>query len=226
MKHVTCPLAHAMLFLGDMKSLGMQLGALLICAACGSSHSNQSVRAPTADFVATAPQVHVDRGLVASPDGKNRIEPTAVVPFEFDKAVLTEQGYAEVDTAARWLNTHPSYRLVMEGHTDALGVNPYNEDLATRRMDVIRRRMLQHGIANDRMLMITFGENEAMPVENPLFGADRHVTMYATRLVPQQVVAVVRENRPAIVATWTDRGALMRVEHGLNTPTKTITVRR
>jgi len=182
--------------------------------------------ASTADFVSAAPQVHIQQSLVASPDASNRIDPTSVVPFEFDSARLSDAGYSEVDTAALWLMVHPRHRLVLEGHTDALAVAPYNEDLSTRRMESVRQRMLQDGIASDRVMMITFGENEAMDLENPLFPADRHVTMYATRMSPQAVVAVVRENRPAIVATWTDRGALMRVEHGLTSPTKTITVRR
>jgi hypothetical protein len=148
------------------------------------------------------------------------------VPFQFDKADLTDAGYDEVRTAALWLRRHPSHKLVLEGHTDALGVDPYNEDLATRRMNVVRQNLLGLGIASDRIVMITFGEQEAMTVENPLFPADRKVVMYATELSPQAVIAMVRETRPALVATWTERGALMRLEHGLNTPTKTITVRR
>ena len=177
------------------------------------------------DFVNAAPRRHIDRALVASPDGPNRIDPYNVVPFQFDSAELTEAGLEEVNTAARWLKKHPGYKLVLEGHTDALGVAPYNEDLATRRMFVVRQHMLRHKIDSDRILMITFGEREAMDLENPLFSADRKVVMYATRLVPAQVVAMVRENRPAIVASWTERGAMKRLEHGLTTP-KTITVRR
>jgi outer membrane protein OmpA-like peptidoglycan-associated protein len=209
-----------------MTRLNIRLGALVICAACGSSHPKTVQTASTADFVSAAPQVHIQRSLVASPDARNRIEPTAVVAFEFDSARLSDASYSEVDTAAHWLMVHPSYRLVLEGHTDALGVAPYNEDLSTRRMESVRKRMLQDGIPSDRIMMITYGENEAMDLNNPLYPADRHVTMYASRLDAQTIVAMVRANRPAIVATWTDRGALMRVEHGLSTPTKTITVRR
>jgi hypothetical protein len=178
------------------------------------------------DFVDAAPRRHIDRSLVASPDGPNRIDPYNVVPFQFDKAELTEAGLDEVNTAARWLKSHPRHKLVLEGHTDAIGLAPYNEDLATRRMNVVRQHMLRHRISSDRIVMITFGERESMDLENPLFGSDRKVVMYATELVPQQVIAMVRENRPAIVATWTERGALMRMDHGLTTPSKTITVRR
>jgi outer membrane protein OmpA-like peptidoglycan-associated protein len=210
-----------------MKRLRLQLGALVICAACGGSQGKAIRTANTADFVAATPPVHVEQALVASPKPDHRIDPSAVVPFLFDQAVLTEEGYAEVDTAARWLQRHPRHRLVLEGHADALGVKPYNEDLSTRRMVAVRDRMLQHGIAADRIVMITFGENEAMPLANPLHPADRHVTMYACQLAPQQIVAMVRENRPAIVATWSERGNRMVLQSGLKQQTQpSITVRR
>jgi outer membrane protein OmpA-like peptidoglycan-associated protein len=215
------PLAHAMLIPWIMMTrLGIVIGLML---------SSSAVFADTAttgpDFVNAAPKRHIDRSLVAS-QGATRIDPYNVLPFQFDSAQLTEAGYEEVTTAARWLERNPLHKLVLEGHTDAIGLAPYNEDLATRRMNVVRQHMLRHGVAPDRILMITFGEREAMELENPLFGADRRVVMYATKLTPHAVVAVVRENRPAIVATWTERGTLMQMQHGLTTPTKTITVRR
>jgi outer membrane protein OmpA-like peptidoglycan-associated protein len=197
------------------------LGTLLFSSAAFADVANTT----GPDFVSAAPRRHIDRSLVASPDGPQRIDPYTVLPFMFDKAQLTSEGWDEVDTAARWLKSHPQHKLVLEGHTDAIGLAPYNEDLATRRMDTVRQRMLQHGITSDRIVLITFGEREAMDAENPLHAADRKVVMYATRLTPQQVIAVVRENRPAIVASWTERGAMHQLTSGLTQPTTT-TVRR
>lgn len=181
------------------------------------------------DFIGAAPPRHIERSLVASPDATSTIDPYDVVPFALDTAALTDAGLTEVDRAAQWLRSHPRHRLILEGHADAIGRAVYNEDLATRRMAVVRERLLRHGIASDRVVMITFGEREAMDLENPLHGADRKVVMYATELSPAAVVAMVRENRPAIVASWTDDGVLVQVAHGLQTPTRTVppqTVRR
>ena len=41
---------------------------------------------------------------------------------------------AQVDRATRWLSQHPEYRIVLEGHTDAIGAAHYNEDLSMRRI--------------------------------------------------------------------------------------------
>jgi outer membrane protein OmpA-like peptidoglycan-associated protein len=220
------PLAHAMLLRLCMKTrLGILLGSLLLSSAAWAD------RAVTTgpDFVGAAPERHIDKSLVASPDAEKRIDPFAVVTFQLNQAALGDVGYSQVDTAASWLKKHPRHKLVLEGHTDALGLAPYNEDLATRRMVAVRHRLLQHGISPDRIMMITFGEREAMDLENPLYAADRRVVMYATELSPHAVAAVVRQNRPAIVATWSERGALMRLTQGLEQPERIVpsqTVRR
>jgi outer membrane protein OmpA-like peptidoglycan-associated protein len=202
--------------------LGILLGVLLFSSAAFADVANTT----GPDFVSAAPRRHIDRSLVASPDGPTRIDPYTVLPFQLNQAQPTAEGWDEIDTAARWLKRHPKHKLVMEGHTDAIGLAPYNEDLATRRMDTVRRRLLQLGVSSDRIVLITFGEREAMELENPLHPADRRVVLYATELAPQAVVAVVRENRAAIVASWTERGAMMQMQSGLTQPTKTITVRR
>lgn len=220
------PLAHAMLFLPYMMT---RLRIVLCTLLLSSTALADRASTVSPDFVSAAPQRHIDRALVASPDGTKRIDPYDVVPFELNQAVLTEGGVTEVDRAAAWLRSHPRHRLVLEGHADAIGRAVYNEDLATRRMAVVRDRLLRHGIASDRVVMITFGEREAMDLDNPLHSADRKVVMYATELAPKAVIAVVRENRPAIVASWTERGALMQVTHGLELQTRAVptqTVRR
>jgi hypothetical protein len=205
-----------------MTRLGIVIGLLL----CSSAALADRASTTGPDFVDASPRRHIDRTLVASPDGPSRIDPYTVVPFLFDKAVLTDEGYAEVDAAAHWLRAHPRHRVVLEGHTDALGLVPYNEDLATRRMATVRARMLQHGISSDRVVMITFGERESMDLDNPLFPADRKVVMYATALAPQAVIAAVRVDRPAMYAAWTERGALMELKQDGKLQTRTIATRR
>ena len=202
--------------------LGIILGSLLISTLAIAN----PVKTTGPDFVNATPKRHIDRSLVASPDAKHRIDPYDVVAFQFDAAMLSDVGVAQVDTAARWLKAHPRHRIVLEGHTDAIGLAPYNEDLATRRIAVIRERLLRLGVPSDRIVMITFGEREAMDAENPLHPADRRVAMYATELSPQAVIAMTREERDAIVASYTERGALIQYQNALATPTRTITTRR
>jgi peptidoglycan-associated lipoprotein len=216
------PLARPMLFIPSMKTrLNALVASLLFAAACSGSH-NKTSTASSADFVPAAPQRHIDRGLVAAPEANSRIQPLDVLTFEHDKTILSESSLSQLDAAAHWLKTHPRYSIVIEGHADATGYSAYNEDLAMRRINAVRQRLLQYGIANRRMMMINFGDREAMDETNPLMGADRQVVMYATTLAPRQVAAMVRENRPAIVAVWVERGAIMELRNNLTVPTQTV----
>lgn len=221
------PLAHEMLIPWSMLAkVGIIVSALLLSSvALADKHKNiDSTTGP--DFVEATPPRHIPRGLVASPDAAKPIDPWAVVPFELDKARLTAEGYDDVDRASRWLYSHPKHQIILEGHADAAGRVPYNDDLATRRMEAVRNRLIRNGIPNDRIVTITFGERESMDVKNPLHGADRKVVMYATTLSPQAVIAMVQQNRPAVFAAYSEYGQLMRVEQGLGQPARTITVRR
>lgn len=164
------------------------------------------------DFVSAAPRA---RSLVASP-AMNRIDPLDVVAFELDSTFLAGGSVAQVDAAAKWLRRHPGYKIVLEGHTDQIGRQLYNEDLSTRRMAAVRNRLLGWGIGADRIVMLTYGEREAIDPENP---NDRRVVMFATKLAPQAVIAAQLEHRNVIVANWSDRDTLMELQPGGKPPT-------
>ena len=187
---------------------------------CSSAYADRGTASP--DFVGNAPKRHIPASLVAS-DRTEANDPYDVVAFANDEARMLDSGFAQVDSAARWLKAHPRHYLVLEGHTDAIGRDGYNEDLATQRVATVRGRLLRDGIASDRIVMITYGEREARSPDNI---NDRRVVMYATTIAPQAVVAMTREHRDAIVATWTQGGQLMQMERKLTVPTKTVAGRK
>ncbi len=185
-------------------TLGLVFGSLLLTSAALADTTGP-------DFVGNAPRPHIDRSLTASSGPQSKIEPGDVIAFKLDKATMTEAGFDQVDRAAYWLKAHPKHRLVLEGHTDKLGMAVYNEDLATRRIAAVRDRLMTLGIASDRIIMMTFGEREAISPENP---NDRRVVLYATTLSPKAIAAASFEDRDAAIATWTDRGSMKRIVKG------------
>ncbi len=167
------------------------------------------------DFVSAAPRAHIDRSLVAS-SAMNRIDPLDVIAFSLDSKYLAGDSVAQVDAAAKWLRRHPGHKIVLEGHADQSGHQVYNQDLSTGRMAAIRSRLMGWGIAADRIVMITYGEREAM---DPDMVNDRRVVMFATKQAPQTVIAAQLEHRNVIVATWTDRNSLIQLQPGTTPPT-------
>lgn len=197
-----------MLFTPGMKTTLATLLASLTMAGVGVASADVAPIGP--DFVSSAPRAHIDPSLVAS-SAMNRIDPTDVVPFGPDSIRLTDDANVQIDAAARWLQRHPSHRIVLEGHADRSGAEIYNEDLANRRISAVRNRLLFRGIASDRIVMITYGEAEA---DDPLNPGDRRVVMFATRQTPRVIIAQQIAARDVIVATWTDRKSLMTVQPG------------
>jgi len=161
-----------------------------------------------------------------SASAKGGIDPQDTIVFAHDKAVLSDTTLDQVDIAARWLVSHPKHAVVLEGHTDASGDAFYNEDLAMRRVTAVRERLLERGVASDRIILINFVEHEARELASPLHGADRRVVVYATKLSPEAVVGMTRDRRPAVAAAWTHDGTLVRVDEGLTRLSTMIVARR
>jgi outer membrane protein OmpA-like peptidoglycan-associated protein len=204
-----------------MTTLRVVLACALL-AGCGGSSGGNGANAPISpDFVANAPPLHIDRSLVAS-DAMNRISPLDVITFELDSARLSEESFDQIDRAAVWLERHPRFRIVLEGHTDGIGDNFYNEDLASRRMHIVRERLMAAGVSNDRIVLIAYGSQGSSEPNNP---EERRVVMFATDEPVRDVVATQIEHRDALLAAWVEQGAVLTLRSGDAEPSGIITRR-
>lgn len=167
------------------------------------------------DFTSHSPH---GRPLAASP-ASSEIGPFDDVVFAHDSTVLTDSSMAQLESAAKWLRSHPRQRVVLEGYADATGLSIYNEDLATRRAFVVRQALVGHGISADRIVLVTYGEAAAIGAENPL---DRRVILYATKLTPQKIAAASIDHKHALAASWTSGRAIFTETRGMRDRTTTV----
>ncbi len=95
------------------------------------------------------------------------------VQFAFDSAELTAAARAELDTFATAIasNELKDSLFVVEGHTDSIGSETYNQGLSEQRAREARRYLVErHGIAPDRLSAIGLGERkplEGVPSDAP-----------------------------------------------------------
>jgi outer membrane protein OmpA-like peptidoglycan-associated protein len=83
------------------------------------------------------------------------------VTFGFDKAVLTKDDRAQLDTFAAQLGAAKSYILEVTGGTDSTGPAQYNYDLSQRRADaVVQYLASKYGIAAHRFYLIGIGKDQ------------------------------------------------------------------
>lgn len=82
------------------------------------------------------------------------------VNFEFDSAVLTMGAEGILDDVAEKLRANENVRVRIEGHTDAVGSDSYNQDLSQRRADSVADYLASQGVSTDRMRTIGYGESQ------------------------------------------------------------------
>ena len=97
--------------------------------------------------------------------------------FGFDSATLKPGAYAELDRVAGVLNQYPQTLIRIEGHTDPIGAEQYNQQLSERRAEAVRNALLQRGVDPSRMT--TAGMGECCPISSDN-SANRRVSMKLT----------------------------------------------
>lgn len=73
------------------------------------------------------------------------------IHFEFDRDTIRPDSATVLDEAVMILAKYDSIRIEISGHTDGEGDAAYNVDLSQRRAESVRRYLVQHGIAGDRV---------------------------------------------------------------------------
>ena len=84
------------------------------------------------------------------------------VLFAFNKAELTAQAGPRLDKLASFLKQFPQRKLLVEGYTDGVGGDAYNNELSQRRAESIRDALVQRGVDTTRI--VTKGYGKAYPV--------------------------------------------------------------
>jgi len=91
------------------------------------------------------------------------------INFEFNSSVLVD-GYPSLLRVAELLQTHPGYKVRVEGHTDIIGGGPYNEKLGQARADTVRDFLVKYGASAGQISTGTRGKvDPKYPGQRPTF---------------------------------------------------------
>ena len=99
------------------------------------------------------------------------------VPFAFDSADILPQAKPQLDAIAEGIRLLPAtQKVVIEGHTDGVGSDAYNDELSQRRAQSVRRYLVAtHGIDAARLQAEGLGKSNPLPGRSPLAGENRRV---------------------------------------------------
>ena len=98
--------------------------------------------------------------VAAKPPAPKTLAVSSTGLFDFDKAVLTDNARAQLDkeVVAR-LGEFSSLRLIhVEGHTDRIGTQEYNQKLSERRADAVKAYLVSKGVDTTKIETIGMGK--------------------------------------------------------------------
>ena len=100
------------------------------------------------------------------------------VQFAFDKAELLPEGIETLSAMAEAFGSAQlqGYSFDLEGHTDAVGTEEYNQGLSERRAATVEHYLSKVlGVADNRLNAVGYGETRLLDAENPRSGVNRRV---------------------------------------------------
>ena len=84
------------------------------------------------------------------------------VLFDTGKATLKPGAYTTIDRLATVLKEDPSRKVLIEGHTDSVGSDEYNQGLSERRAQSVQAALFERGVEASQVS--TIGKGESTPV--------------------------------------------------------------
>jgi len=82
------------------------------------------------------------------------------INFDFDKSNIKREFVPVLDEAAQILKDNPSVQVVIEGHTDSIGTDEYNQRLSERRARAVKQYLVSRGVEAGRLETVGKGERE------------------------------------------------------------------
>ena len=86
------------------------------------------------------------------------------VLFAVDQHTLSPEARTILAGQASWLNTNPSYAVIIEGHADEQGTREYNLSLGARRAASVQNFLISQGVSAGRMRTISYGKERPIEV--------------------------------------------------------------
>ncbi len=126
---------------------GAMLGALLGHLICDPAEE-----APPPPPVAAPPPP-------PPPAKGTKIATIAGAQFDFNKATIKPSGRDVLDKAVKTLKDNPDLHVVVEGHTDSVGSDSYNQKLSERRAAAVKAYLVDEGISAARITTRGYGKS-------------------------------------------------------------------
>ena len=137
-----------------------------------------------ADLICPADVITVHSLEIADPAPKvadpslevllNNLPYTIKVEFPFNSVEISQEYKAEISKLADFLKQHPDLKLVIEGHTDNIGSEQYNQQLSEARAKAVALSLVEQGVETERLNAVGFGLTRPIADNGTIEGRSRN----------------------------------------------------
>lgn len=106
-------------------------------------------------------EIVVEKNIIAVSDDRLVL---VGVNFAFDKSELLSESYPVLDKSVKLLKDRPEIKVEIEGYTDYIGTEEYNQKLSVERAETVKAYLVSKGIAENRLSTIGYGKGN--PIAN------------------------------------------------------------
>jgi outer membrane protein OmpA-like peptidoglycan-associated protein len=114
------------------------------------------------------------------------------VLFDTGLATLKPGAYTTIDRLATVLKQAPDRKVMIEGHTDSVGADDYNQALSERRASAVQTALLERGVTSDQITAL--GKGETFPVAGNDNAAGRQQNRRVEMVFTDDASRVASEN--------------------------------
>lgn len=123
--------------------------------------SDQDGVVDSEDFCPETPGLVANNGCPEQKEEKIEIEEHLEnIYFAFGKYELTEYSRRKLVTVISMMVENDSYILKMHGHTDDIGSDQSNVELAYKRLTTVKNYLVLNGVPDNRILIVPHGESK------------------------------------------------------------------
>ena len=81
------------------------------------------------------------------------------ITFAFDQYELTPEAKMRLDENLERLSSQPDLSIVLQGYTDSIGTDDYNQKLSEKRAQAVYEYFISKGVSSERMQSVGYGES-------------------------------------------------------------------
>ncbi|NWF76867.1 MAG: OmpA family protein [Nitrospirae bacterium] len=112
---------------------------------------------PPAPVSELKPELKVEE----KPEGIEKMSLT--INFDFDKYVIKKDEEVKLQKALEFLKKYPNSKVKVEGHTDSIGTERYNQRLSERRAEIVKNYFINAGVLKE-VNISAVGYSESKPI--------------------------------------------------------------